>query len=171
MIDFTQMYSSNAKRLTYLAYTIVRDWYEAEDIVQEAFIKAYKKIDTIENTEKVGAWLKSITVRTAIDFKRADKRRNWTGADFSLLESSYKQSGTGKNTESEVEIRLLKEEMNRSIHLLAESYQAVLLLKWEYGLKETEIARLLQLKSTTVKTRLYRARKQLKRTIAEKYPA
>lgn len=171
MVDFSQMYTLHAKRLTYLAYTIVRDWYEAEDIVQEAFIKAYKKIDTIEDTEKIGAWLRAITVRTAIDYKRADKRRNWTTADLSLLESSSEKSGKGKNTELEVEIRLLKEELNRSIHMLAESYRAVLLLKMEYGLKEADIANMLQLKSTTVKTRLFRARKQLKRTIAEKYPA
>ncbi|MBB6447735.1 RNA polymerase sigma factor [Bacillus benzoevorans] len=171
MVDFNQMYRANAKRLTYLAYMVVKDWYEAEDIVQEAFIKVYKKIDTIEDTEKIRAWLNAITVRTAIDFKRVDKRRNWASADVSLLEYSYQKSGMGKNTESEVEIRLFKEELNRSIHKLSESYQAVLLLKLEYGMKEAEIANVLQLKSTTVKTRLYRARRQLKRTIAEKYPA
>nr|WP_295970283.1 RNA polymerase sigma factor [uncultured Bacillus sp.] len=170
MVDFNQIYLTNAKRLTYLAYTVVRDWYEAEDVVQESFIKAYKKIDTIEDTKKVGAWLNAITVRTAIDFQRADKRRNWV-ADLSLINLFYQESGKTVDTASEVEIKLFKEELNRSINRLSEAYQSVLLLKWEYGLKETEIANILQLKSATVKTRLYRARKQLKETIAEKYPA
>ncbi len=171
MVDFNQMYTAFSKPLTYLAYTIVRDWYEAEDVVQETFIKAYKKIDTIEGTEKIGAWLKSITVRTAIDFIRADKRRNWVEADLFLINLSHQESGKVESVETEVEIRLFKEELQRSIHELSAPHQTVLLLKWEHGLKEAEIARLLQLKSATVKTRLYRARKQLKETIAEKYPA
>jgi RNA polymerase sigma factor (sigma-70 family) len=171
MVDFNQMYTDFSKMLTYLAYTIVRDWYEAEDVVQEAFIKAFKKIDMIEETEKIGAWLKSITVRTAIDFIRADKRRNWVEADLFLINLSHQESGKAANTESEVEIRLFKEELHRSIHELSAPHQAVLLLKWEHGLKEAEIASVLQLKSATVKTRLYRARKQLKETIAEKYTA
>lgn len=171
MADFNQMYKAYSNRLTYLAYTIIRDWHEAEDIVQEAFLKAYKKIATIEDDDKIGAWLRSITVRTAIDFKRADKRRNWADADLSLLNIFYEKTGKGKNTEAEVEIRLLKEELSSLICMLSESYQTVILLKWKYGLKEAEIANMLQLKSTTVKTRLYRARKQLKETLMEKYTA
>jgi RNA polymerase sigma factor (sigma-70 family) len=73
--------------------------------------------------------------------------------------------------EDEVEINFLKDDLKQSIHDLSKEYKEVLLLRMQYGLKEAEIANLLQLKSTTVKTRLHRARKQLKLAISEKYPA
>lgn len=170
-IEFNQMYRMYVQRLTYIAYSIIKDRCIAEDVVQETFLKAYKKIDSIGDIGKIGAWLSTITTRTAIDFLRAEKRRNWVLTDFAFIDHSQFLFGAEWVTENEVEINLLKEELNESIHQLSNEYQEVLVLRIHYGLKEVEIADLLQLKSATVKTRLYRARKKIKQAIAEKYPA
>lgn len=170
-IDFNQMYTMYSRRLKYIAFCITKDWHVAEDVVQEAFIKALKKLSTIEEKGKIGAWLAQITARTAIDFLRAEKRRNLVPADLSLLDHYQYHSGLELTTEAEVEILLFKEDVNKTVNHLSNEFQEVLVLRLQYGLKEKEIADRLQLKSSTVKTRLHRARKQLKEAILEEYPA
>jgi RNA polymerase sigma factor (sigma-70 family) len=171
MVDFEALVALFSKRLTLTAYSITKDWHTAEDVVQESFIKAYKKVETIENIDKIGPWLSSITTRTAIDFLRADKRRKWVPVDFTFIDYLDFHAEVSMSPEDEVEINFLKDDLKQAIHDLSKEYKEVLLLRMQYGLKEAEIANLLQLKSTTVKTRLHRARKQLKLAISEKYPA
>ncbi|MEH7332407.1 RNA polymerase sigma factor [Neobacillus drentensis] len=170
-IDFNQVYSMYAKRLQGLAYKYTKDWLWAEDIVQESFIKAFKKIDTIEDTGKLGAWLSAITARTAIDFLRSEKRNKRIPVDIADIELMMGHDHNGINTEEAVGIRLFQEDLGRSIEHLSKEFQEVLILKVAYGLKEIEIASLLDLKAATVKTRLYRARKQLKQVFAVKESA
>lgn len=160
-----------ANRLKLIAYSVTKDWYLAEDVVQEAFIKAYKKIDSIEDIGKIKAWLSSITMRTAIDCFRSEKRRRWIPVDLSLMDPSSFVHGIEWVTDIKVEEKLLKDEITRLMDYLSNEYQEVLLLKMQYGLKENEIAHLLQLNSSTVKTRLYRARKKLKQVYEGKYSA
>ncbi|MCM3584148.1 RNA polymerase sigma factor [Mesobacillus maritimus] len=170
-VDFEELFTTYSKRLTLLAYSYTKDWHTAEDVVQESFIKAFKKIDTIEYTEKICAWLSAITVRTAIDYLRAAKRHNRLTTDSELLEYLQCQLNTGTSTEEQVEMLLFKEVVCQSMFQISEDYKQVLFLKIELGLKEQEIASVLQLKSTTVKTRLHRARKQLKQVVTEKFSA
>jgi RNA polymerase sigma factor (sigma-70 family) len=170
-IDIEQLFIMYSERLKILAYSITKDWYTAEDVVQEAFIKAYNKIDTVTEYDKVGSWLIKITSRTAIDFLRAEKRRNWVRADLDFIEHLQFRIEEGISTEEEVDIILFKEAVDYSINQLADPYQQVLVLRIQYGLKEAEIAHVLKLKSTTVKTRLYRARQQLKQAMIEKHSA
>lgn len=170
-INFEQVVATFSKRLTQAAYYVTKDWFIAEDVVQESLIKAYKKIDCIENNEKVGAWLYSITIRTAIDFLRAEKRKNSIPVDLDFLEYAEYQADGSSSLEETVALSLLKEDLYDSLHGLSKEYRDVLYLKMQYDLKEAEIASHLELKQTTVKTRLHRARKQLRKVLNEKYPA
>jgi RNA polymerase sigma factor (sigma-70 family) len=169
-IDFEELYTMYSRKMNYIAFCIIRDRHIAEDIVQEAFIKAFKKAGSIEDTCKIGAWLSAITARTAIDFLRSQKRRSWVSADLAFMDH-VQQCSAHLTTEEEVEIRLFKEEVSSSVSHLSYEYREVLVLRLQYGLKEKEIASVLQLKSATVKTRLHRARKQLKQTFLEKSTA
>ncbi|WP_147534686.1 RNA polymerase sigma factor [Bacillus marasmi] len=170
-LDFNQLYSMYSKRLYYTALSIIRDPFLAEDIVQETFLKAFKKTDTIDDNSKIAAWLNSIAARTAIDILRSEKRNNWMPSDHSLIESVLYSSNSQDMTEIEVENRLFKQELHASMGDLSKEYKEVLILRIDHGLKEKEIAHFLQLKATTVKNRLYRARKQLIQRLSEKYPA
>ncbi|MED3563189.1 RNA polymerase sigma factor [Bacillus xiapuensis] len=170
-IDFNQLYREHSQRLHYIAYSYAKDRFIAEDIVQEAFLKAYKKLETVEDSNKLGAWLSAITARTAIDFLRMEKRKNWMLVDPSIMEPMIGRSEASVNLEEEVGLRLFNEEVIQTMGCLSKEFQEVLILKIHYGLKENEIASLLDLKSATVKTRLYRARKQLKHVFAEKESA
>jgi RNA polymerase sigma factor (sigma-70 family) len=170
-IDFEELYRKHEKKLRHIAYSITKDRYLSEDVVQETFIKAYRKLDTIEDSEKIGAWLAAIAGRTAIDYLRAEKRRRWLPSDQSLMEQIFEDKDLIPSIEQEVEIILFKENLQHLLYSLTKEYKEVLVLRVQYGLKEDEIASQLNLKSGTVKTRLHRARKQLRKVMTEKYPA
>ena len=159
-IDISELYGLFYKKLFYIGYSITRDRHLAEDVVQETFIKAMKKIETVEDTSKVGAWLTAIATRTAIDFVRKERNKHAILMEKDKLECLGKEMK--HNVEEEVETGILEEHVLSAIRKLTHEYQDVLLLKISHGLKETEIARVLDLKPATVKTRIYRARKQLK---------
>ncbi|WP_338421064.1 RNA polymerase sigma factor [Mesobacillus harenae] len=170
-IDFNELVSNYSNRLYKTAICIVRDPYIAEDIVQETFIKAFKKIDTIEDEGKIGGWLSCIATRTAIDFLRSDKRKNCILVDQVIIEQVQMGTDYGVGLEQEAAATFLKDDIQELLTQLSSEYQEVLLLKAKFGLKEDEIANALQIKSSTVKTRLYRARKQLKSIYLQKCTA
>jgi RNA polymerase sigma factor (sigma-70 family) len=159
-IDIGDIYSVFYKRLFHISYAITRDAHLAEDVVHDTFIKAMKKVGTIEEESKVGAWLAVIATRTAIDFVRKENNKKWIPMDREMLECLGR--AMKQDVEAEVETSLLREQLQCAIRKLTLKYQDVLMLKLGYGFKEQEIAHILDLKPCTVKTRIYRARKELK---------
>ncbi|PLR95149.1 RNA polymerase sigma factor [Bacillus sp. T33-2] len=159
-MDFSELYSLYYKRLFCIGYSITRDKHQAEDVVHETFIKAFKKADTIEDESKVGAWLSSIAARTAIDFIRREKKKKGIPMEAAMIECLGIQMT--QDVEEEVETGYLMGQINTVIKRLTLEQQDVLMLKIRHGLTEAEIARHLNVKPCTVKTRFYRARKKLK---------
>ncbi|WP_034263477.1 RNA polymerase sigma factor [Bacillus sp. J33] len=159
-MDFSELYKLHYKRLYHISYSVTGDAYLAEDVIQETFIKAMKKAETIIDEDKVGAWLSVIARRTALDVIRRERKKTAVPMEQEMLESLCVI--TKQNVEQEVESGFTAEEINGAVKQLTRNYQDVLLLKVERGLKEHEIAALLNLKPSTVKTRIFRARKQLK---------
>ncbi|WP_053366437.1 RNA polymerase sigma factor [Bacillus sp. FJAT-27245] len=170
-LDFDQLYSTYAGKLQQIAYSITRDFHLAEDVVQESFLKAYKKLSTLQDTRKIAAWLGSVTRRTAIDFVRGEKRKRWMPADQTVMEQRISEQGAAESTEKKIEFMALKEEVRGAVYRMGKEYQNVLVLRIDYGMKEDEIASVLNLKSGTVRTRLYRARLHLKKAVLDKQPA
>jgi RNA polymerase sigma factor (sigma-70 family) len=168
-IDFAEQYTLFYKRLFLISLSITRDKYLAEDVVQETFIKAMKKADTIENEEKMGAWLSVIATRTAIDFLRRERNRGWIPMEREMLEGLGKE--TKGTVEQEVEHVFLLEQIHLAIKELTLEQQELLMLRLTNGLKETEIADFLQMNPCTVKTKIYRARKKLKLLVLDQRSA
>ncbi|WP_321202543.1 sigma-70 family RNA polymerase sigma factor [Bacillus sp. CRN 9] len=151
------------KRMYHIAYRITRDHYTAQDVVQESFVKAYMKLDTLQDHEKIGSWLAAITTRTAIDVVRKErltKERTESIDDWEKSNLRMKQ-----NVEDEVAAHIIEEKISRFIDSISTDQQNVYQLKMKAGLKEKEIAALLQLNQNTVKTKIYRLRKQLKQLL------
>lgn len=170
-LDFDQLYSRYAGKLQQVAYSITWDHHLAEDVVQESFLKAYKKLGTVQDSRKIAAWLCSVTRRTAIDFVRGEKRKRWMPADQTVMEQRISEQGAAESTEKKIEFMVLKEEVRGAVLRMGMEYQNVLVLRINYGMKEDEIASRLNLKSGTVRTRLYRARLHLKKAVLDKQPA
>lgn len=159
-IDIAEAFELYRQRMFYIGYSITNDWHLAEDIVQESFIKAFNKIDTIEDNSKLGAWLSSITTRTAIDFIRRERKRKGLPLEAEMLDFLGKH--TDQNVEAEVETVMLQEQVQFAIQEMNDHYRDVLMLKVNQSLNEQEIASVLGLNVSTVKVRVHRGRKQLK---------
>ncbi|MCF6137680.1 RNA polymerase sigma factor [Pseudalkalibacillus berkeleyi] len=161
-VDFNDLYEAFAEKVFKVAIKITKDAYLAEDIVQETFIKALSKIDSILDIEKMGAWLSTIASRTAIDLIRKEKRIGMILVDDLLFSDNSKGQN---NVETEVEKIWLKEEIVQEILQLKPALKTVFLLKYKDGMKEESIAQHLKLPIGTVKSRLYRARQQIRNEV------
>jgi RNA polymerase sigma factor (sigma-70 family) len=170
-IHIDDLYMHYKKLVYHIALRITKDSSLSEDIVQETFIKAFKKIDTLVDESKAGCWLSSIATRTSIDYIRREIRAREVLIDPYKIEGEWLLSSTREDVEEIVDILLFKEELVTEIKQLPPAQQEVFLLRVQDGLNEEEIAQKLDLKKSTVKTRFFRARKRLKNLYALKYSA
>lgn len=157
-LSLEKMYDQFHKLIYHIAYTITKDAHLSQDIVQETFLKAYIKMDTLLDATKTKSWLTSIAICTAIDFIRKESKRN----EVYMENDEEVQSIQVYNPlETEMEARFLKNSIQENIKRLPLSQQEVMSLKVTQDLSDGEIALKLNLSPSTVKTRFHRARKQL----------
>ncbi|WP_258881683.1 RNA polymerase sigma factor [Paenibacillus sp. sptzw28] len=157
-------------RIYSTAYFITQDRDLAQDIVQETFIKAFKHMHTLEDGKKIGAWLSSIASRLALDYLRKIKRWNDVATeDLIIDEEINKKQNQTSSIETIMEERFLKTVLRQEINALGPDYRQVIILKYEYDMKDEEIAKALEISVGTVKSRLHRAKQKLKDSL-EKQP-
>ncbi|MFD1039730.1 RNA polymerase sigma factor [Virgibacillus byunsanensis] len=153
------------------AFFIVKDDYLAQDVLQETFLKVFQRIDSLEDGNKMGAWIGTITTRTAIDFLRKLKRRNDFPVDdvYQDEESFYEENSS---VEKIVEDKFLKNLVQQNIRSLEPpEYREVIILKYEYELQDKEIAEALGISIGATKSRVHRARIKLKSVLATQIDA
>ncbi|MFB1051279.1 RNA polymerase sigma factor [Paraliobacillus sp. JSM ZJ581] len=166
IIDFNAVYHSHFIRLKHIAYAITKDYYLAEDVVQEVFIKAWNNLEQLNEADKLGAWLSVITTRTAIDFIRKERNKNGIVTEQEILD--FIADEVQQNVEEEVVFQLLRKDIKQALETLKPDYQHVMTLKVDKGLKEKEIATVLDINTSTVKNRIHRARKKLKVKLSDR---
>lgn len=161
-IDYEKIiFEMHYERVYHAAYFVIQDKYLAQDVTQETFLKAFQKIDTLQDGNKLGAWLGTIATRTAIDLLRKIKRRNdILIEDVYIDEDHFDEEMT--STEDKIEFQFLEKVIQKNIQVLEPpGYREVLILKYEYELQDKEIAEALGISVSAAKSRLHRARKKL----------
>ena len=138
---------------------------QAEDITQEAFVKASKGLKGFRGEASPKTWLYRIATNTLRDYLRSKVHRNDAVCD-SISEEELERCGNLEQIESSIEGSAIRTEMNccikEFIHKLPENYSAVLVLSDLEGHSNQEIADTLELTAGDVKIRLHRARARLK---------
>ena len=148
-----------------VAYSVLRNREDAEDVAQEAFAKAYRSFSQLRERERFRAWLVRMTWRMALDRQRANRRRvAREGHSDSWLPASAGRSLGPVEADLQVglEARERAAHLWRAIDELSEKLRIVIVLAGiqEHDIKE--VAALLELPEGTVKSRLFAARQQLK---------
>ena len=148
------------------SYLIVRDAGAAEDVTQEAFIRAYRKLGTFREGEPFRPWLLRIVTNLAINEVRSRSRR------FGLLERTrvLADQRSEPAPASEVEARDEASMLLRAVNELPADDRVVLYLRYFVELPEREIAAAIGQAPGTVKSRLHRASARLREVIETKYP-
>ncbi len=139
-------------------YRMVRNRDDAEDLVEEAFIKAYRSLARFEIGRPFYAWLCRIAVNNAINYLK--KERN--GKMQSIDDIAYGLSAKQGNPVAMTREKILKERIADAMARLAEPDRAILCLRVEQELSYEQIGVVLKIPRGTVMSRLARARKKLK---------
>jgi RNA polymerase sigma-70 factor, ECF subfamily len=137
-----------------VAYGVLRHREDAEDVAQEAFVKAYRSFSQLRDRERFRAWLVRMTWRLAIDRQRGDRRR--------LARETATQDATVTGTSDELIARERAANLWTAIDGLPDKLRIVIVLAGIEGHDTSEVARLLDVPQGTVKSRLFLARQRLK---------
>ena len=141
-----------------VAYGVLRHRQDAEDVAQEALVKAYRNFRQLRDRDRFRAWLVRLTWRLAIDRQRADRRRAARDRSSQTLAPAFRPADDLVELERTAQLW-------RAIDALPEKLRVVVVLAGieEYDLKD--VARLLDLPEGTVKSRMFLARQRLRETL------
>lgn len=145
---------------------------DAEDLVQETLLKAYKSFDRFESGTNAKAWLFKIMTNTFINTYRARQKES-TSVSFDEIDDSYLHSQiTGMsaetgNPEKDFFNKILDGDVVAAIEKLPEEFRMVVVLAFNEGFAYQEIADILGIQVGTVKSRLHRGRKILQKLLWE----
>lgn len=146
--DFERVFKRNNKRLFLIALSFTANQYDAEDILQNSFMKLLKTKTEFENDEHIDKWLTSVTVNESKNLLKSAFRKK--SADFEDYITTY-------SFESEK-----SEDLFNAVMSLPKKLRTVIHLFYYEDMPIKEIADMLNIKQSAVKTRLCRAREQLK---------
>ncbi|MDH7578375.1 MAG: RNA polymerase sigma factor [Bacillota bacterium] len=152
------LFEKFSREIYRLAYRILKDHFFAEDISQEVFLKAYERIFHLKETTKLKKWLFKIAVNTAWDLFRQQSRfvpvSQWE--EFPL-DRFYPSPEDGMIQAEE------QAALGQALNLLPPLPFQVVCLYYYHGLSIRQIAQLFHLPESTIKSYLFRARKQIQK--------
>ncbi|MFH0930063.1 MAG: RNA polymerase sigma factor [Candidatus Moraniibacteriota bacterium] len=140
---------------------------DAEDLLQEIFVKAYRYINDFDQSLKFSSWIYRIAHNQVISQWRKTKSRPQV-IKFEADEDFLKFIANDEDLALDTERKFESEEVRQLVDTLDEKYREVLVLKFIEGKDYKEISDILQKPLGTVATLINRAKKQLKKTIEEK---
>lgn len=152
-----QLYNLYCKALFLIAFRYVKDRYIAEDVMQDAFIKAFKNINNYKNEVAFGAWLKRIVINQSIDHLKKNK--------LELVAINEEVIAKTDEDDWQVDSDISIDGIVEVINSLKEKYRLVLTLYLLEGYDHTEIAEVLKITATTSRTHLLRGKKILKEAL------
>jgi len=161
--EFREEYAELVHRYSRFVFAIVlsriNDYHKAEEIVQEVFIKAYRKLHTFNRRGKFAAWLGRIARNSSID---ALRRAGGMVLSLDEISLDHRKIPEGLyRKKSEAEANEARRRISQVIFALPEIFREVAIMRFLEDLSYRQIAFRLDLPDTTVKNRLFRARKLL----------
>ncbi len=146
--EFERLVIEYQSQMYRLALSIVKNDHDAEDIVGDAILTAYERLETLRDDSKFRPWIMTIIANYAKTFLRKKKRVELT--------DSFEDKSLQRETDKELWSVVMR---------LAEKYSKIVVLYYYFGFSTQEISKILHLAQGTVKTRLARAREQLRKEL------
>ncbi|WP_019244580.1 MULTISPECIES: RNA polymerase sigma factor SigW [Bacillus] len=152
-----------------LCYRMLGNRHEAEDMAQEAFVRAFVNIHSFNIKLKFSTWLYRIATNLCIDRIRKKKPDYYLDAEVAGTDGLNMYSQVPGDTllpEDEVESLELHERIQKEITQLPEKYRTVIVLKYIEELSLKEIGEILDMPIGTIKTRIHRGREALRKQLS-----
>lgn len=152
-----EFYQQYAKAMYNICLRMTNHEAEAEDVLQEAFLKAFQQIKTFKGEATVGAWLKRIVINTALNHLKR-KKLDWVSMDERYDEPAEQPA----QLENDKELLLRVEEVQKAMKQLPDGFRVVFSLYLLEGYDHQEIADILGVSVSTSKSQYNRAKKRMK---------
>lgn len=162
---FAELIEMYKDKIFQVAFRMVGNRQEAEDIAQETFLRVYANLNSYDSSYKFSTWIYRIATNLCIDRGRKKK------ADFSLDEETdgtngldwhSRLSSNEKSPEEKLVTKELQETVQDALSELAPKYRSIMILRYIEDLSLQEISEVLKLPITTIKTRIHRGREALR---------
>ncbi|MET3726856.1 RNA polymerase sigma-70 factor (ECF subfamily) [Fictibacillus halophilus] len=150
------------KSLVRVAYTYVKQEQLAEDIVQEVFVKCYKKLHLFREESSYKTWLYKITINQCKDVRKSWNFKNLIFNNFSSFQS---KPSNDRSPEEQMMVYEESKHISRMVISLPIKLREVIIFYYYEEMKIEQISELLGINRNTVKSRLLRGKQQLKKKI------
>ncbi len=152
---YAELVNAHSGRVYSIAYCVVSDFQSAQDVAQEAFVRAYSSLHQLKSAGKFGTWLDSIARNLA---RRAlQKRRRGGEALTDFSDTSFHPPVHDRDTE----------ELREAVSSLPEGYREPLVMRYLGGSTYEDIAEHMGISRNTAEVRVHRAKKMLRDNLVE----
>jgi RNA polymerase sigma-70 factor (ECF subfamily) len=137
-----------------VSYRIVQSREDAEDIIQECFIKAFQRMHQVKEDWSLGGWLKRIVVNASLDMIRKKRKESWI-EETRILEVETEEREVENTTDVSVQ------QIKKCLNELKEKYRVILVLYMIEDYNHREISEMLNIKESTVRNQYRRGKLKL----------
>jgi RNA polymerase sigma factor (sigma-70 family) len=156
-----EIYNRFYKAMYNTAYRIVKDSYEAEDIMQDSFLTAFTKLESLKDAETFGSWLKRIVINNSIYHYKKNAKYNEVPLD-DVLYKIEDQDGVSSDYEF---TNLKAKQVLETMKLLKDSYRISLTLHLVEGYDYEEISEIMNITYANCRTTISRAKENLRQKL------
>jgi len=158
-------------RIYGLVYSMTGNREDAEDLVQEVFIKAWKAIGHFREQSGFFTWIYRIALNRTLNFRKKRSRRQHVSLDEFDPDikqaESYREFSSKGSVLRKMSLSEFQEKMNEALLKLSEKHRAVVILHDVQGMPHAEISKVVRCSEGTVRSRLFYAHQQLRADLAE----
>ena len=172
---FRRLVERNERRAFAVAFALLRDENDAREIVQEAFLRAFKGLDSFKGTSAFFTWLYRIVTNLSIDLKRKPGRQvvdldeSRLSADEASVDFPALGRSGGTNPADDVRRTEIAGRLQVALDALPPYHCAVIVLREVDGMSYEEMAQAMGVSKGTIMSRLFHARQKLQRALADCY--
>lgn len=169
---FEQLIENYQTKVFNIALRIIGNYDDANDLAQEVFLRVYKSIKSFKGESSFSTWIYKITKNVCLDEIRKRRNKNVISLDEEIKLNSGEVTRQVESSDDTPDVALEKSEMkdliNKAISELSDEHRVVIVLRDIQGFSYEEIAKIIDCPEGTVKSRINRARKALKKILKSK---
>lgn len=163
-----EIYKLYYKAMFNAALRILQNTYDAEDVMQEAFLNAFTKLDSFKGEVPFGAWLKRIVINKSLTHIK--KKNKLKEVNLEVVDRKLESESGGEQEAVELKIdyvNLKVKEVSKAMAQLKESYRTILNLSLVEGYDNEEIAGIMNMSNENCRTTISRAKSRLRKVLME----
>jgi RNA polymerase sigma-70 factor (ECF subfamily) len=169
---FAELVELYKDKIYHLGYRMLNQKQEAEDVVQETFLRVYTNLERYDENQKFSTWIYRIATNLCID--RLRKRKPSYSIDAEMTDGEgmdWHSMLASKDPGPDEELILSETQTNirEAIQTLPDKYKAVVILRYLHDMTLQEIGEVLDMPVTTIKTRVHRGREFLRKKLQSEY--